>query len=103
RQPGRIVHRARLPPHVALPGVGAALPSASGLLLAAEGAADLCPRRTDVDVGDAAIGAGGGKKGFGLADIEGEDAGREALAHVVVDGDRLFQSLVAERVEDRRE
>src|SRR5208337_5669740 len=58
RQPGRIVHRARLPAHVALPGVGAALPSASGLLLAAEGAADLGSRRTDVDVGDAAIGAG---------------------------------------------
>jgi hypothetical protein len=54
-----VVDRVGRAAHVALPGVGAGLAAAAGLLLAAERAADLGARRADVDVGDAAVGAGG--------------------------------------------
>src|SRR5260221_14530505 len=83
RQGVRIVDRVGRPPHVALPGVGAGFAAAAGLLLAAEGAADLRPARPDIDVGDAAIATRGAEEGLGLAQVGGEDAGAEALRHVV--------------------
>src|SRR5262245_8103260 len=58
------VDRIGLPPHVRLPCVRSGLASAAGLLLAAEGAADLGARGADVDVGDPAIAAGGGQESF---------------------------------------
>ena len=51
--------------HVGLPGVGAALAAAAGLLLAAEGAADLGAAGAGVDVGDAAVAARGGEEELG--------------------------------------
>src|SRR5205807_7631117 len=55
RQLAAVVDRARLPAHVAFPGVGARLTSAASGLLSAEGAADLRTRRANVDVGDPAV------------------------------------------------
>src|SRR3954449_177341 len=69
-----VVDRVGRAAHVALPRVGAGLASAAGLLLAAEGAADLGARRPDVDVGDAAVRAVGGEKALGLGLVAGEDA-----------------------------
>src|SRR5690606_27188217 len=82
---------------------GAGLAAAAGLLLAAEGAADLRARGTDVHVGDAAVAAGGGEESLGRAHVEGEDGGGEALRHRVVERDRLVEALELEEVEDRRE
>src|SRR5262252_5236136 len=58
RQRVRAVDGAGLPAHVGLPAVAARLAPAAGVLLAAEGAADLRAARADVHVGDAAIAAG---------------------------------------------
>src|SRR5690606_10598897 len=60
-----VVDSRGLAPHVPLPGVGAALAPAAGVLLAAEGAADLGAGGADVDVGDAAVRADGAQEGFG--------------------------------------
>src|SRR5690606_23036842 len=51
-----------LAPHVRLPGVGAGLAAAPGVLLPSEGAPDFRTRGADVDVGDPAVGAGGGQE-----------------------------------------
>src|SRR5215207_7378017 len=56
RQGSAEIDRVGGPAHIGLPGVGAGLAAAAGLLLAAEGAADLGAGRADVAVGDAAIG-----------------------------------------------
>ena len=40
---------------------------------------------------------------LGLAQVGGEDARRQALRHAVVEGDRLVEVVVGERVQDRRE
>jgi two-component system sensor histidine kinase PhoQ len=55
-----------LPAHVGLPGVRAGLAAAAGVLLAAEGAADLGARGADVHVGDAAVAAAGGQEPLGV-------------------------------------
>ena len=52
-----VVDGAGLAAHIGLPGVGAGFAPAAGLLLAAEGAADLGAGRADIHIGDAAIGA----------------------------------------------
>src|SRR3954453_22112297 len=62
RQLARVVDRVGGAAHVALPRVGAGLASATGLLLPAEGAADLRAGGADVDVDDAAVRAVGGKE-----------------------------------------
>ena len=54
------VQRVGLASHVGLPGVGAGFAAAAGFLFAAERAADLGAAGADVDVGDAAVAAGGG-------------------------------------------
>src|SRR5699024_4116692 len=55
RQLAGVVDRVRGLPHIGLPRVGAGFASAAGLLLSAEGTADLRSRGADVDVGDAAV------------------------------------------------
>src|SRR6185503_17163358 len=52
--------------HVGAPAVGAGFAAAAGLLLAAEGAADLRPRGADVDVDHAAVGARRREEALGL-------------------------------------
>ena len=82
----RPVDGAGLAAHVGLPGVGARLAAAAGLLLAAEGAADLGARGADVDVGDAAV-ASPRARGTSRprAGSSVKIARREPLRHVVVD------------------
>src|SRR5688572_25624652 len=58
--------------HISLPGIRARLAAAAGFLLAAESAADLGAGGADVDIGDAAIRAGGGNELLGLAEVLGE-------------------------------
>src|SRR5688572_24504237 len=82
--------------HVGLPAVGAGLAPAAGLLLAAEGAADLSAARTDVDVGDAAVRARARDEALGLAHVQGEDGGRQAGADFVVPVNRVVERLVAQ-------
>src|SRR5688500_3282704 len=57
RQVARVIDRVGLAAHVGLPRVGAGLAAAARVFLAAEGAADLRARGTDVHVGDAAVAA----------------------------------------------
>src|SRR5262249_8539210 len=52
---GGEIDRFRLPPHVFLPAIAAALAAAAGLFLATERAADLCPACAGVYVGNSAI------------------------------------------------
>ena len=59
------VDRRRLPAHVELPRVRARFAPAAGLLFPSEGAADLGPRRADVDVGDPAVGPDGREEPLG--------------------------------------
>ena len=89
RQRGAVIDGVGGAAHVGLPGIGAGLAAAAGFLLAAEGAADLGAGRADVDVGDAAVGAGRRDEALGLAQVVGEDRRGQALRHVVVQGDRL--------------
>src|SRR5207302_4792680 len=56
-----------LPPHVRLPRIRSRLAAAAGLLLPAEGAADLRPAGPRVDVGDAAVRSFGGEEALGGA------------------------------------
>jgi len=53
-----------LPPHVGPPGIGAGLATAAGLFFATESPSDFSARGADVDIGDAAIRAGGRQEGF---------------------------------------
>src|SRR6202035_630049 len=80
--------------------VGAGFAASSGFLFAAEGSADFGARGADVDVGDAAVGAGGGEELLGLAEVHGEDAGGEALGDVVVEAEGVVKIGVFEDVED---
>src|SRR5262249_9103312 len=77
--------------------------AAAGLLLAAEGAADLGPARPDVHVDDAAVAAARCHEAIGLAQVGGEDAGGQALRHAVVDGDGVLELAVRHGIEDRGE
>src|SRR5690606_4425328 len=73
RQRVGVVDRVGLAAHVGAPGVRTGLATATGLLLAAEGTTDLGARGPDVDVGDAAVGAGGRQEGLGALEVGGED------------------------------
>src|ERR1700739_3704823 len=84
RQFGGVVDRVGGAPHVGLPRVGAGLPAAAGLLLAAERAADLGARRADVDVWDAAVGPVGRHEPLRFADVTCEDRRRKTLRHGIV-------------------
>src|SRR5689334_16021993 len=68
RQGGGIVDGVGRPPHVRLPCIRAAFAAAAGFLFPAERAADLRAARADVDVGDAAVAAGGTEEALGLTD-----------------------------------
>ncbi len=70
------------------------------LFFAAEGSADLCTGGADVDVGDAAVGAGGGEELLGFAEVHGEDGGGEALGDVVVEAQGVTDVGVLHDVED---
>src|SRR5436190_18919198 len=91
RQIAAVVYRVGRAAHVSLPGIGARLAAAAGLLLAAERTADLRAARPDIHVDDAAIAAGGRHEALGLADVVGEDAGGEPLRHRVVPRDDFLQ------------
>ena len=78
------VDRVRLPSHVGFPRVRAGLPSAAGVLLAAERAADLGARRADVDVGDAAVGAGRREEALGVCKRSVKIADDRPCAHGVL-------------------
>lgn len=86
--------------HVLLPGIGAGFAATAGLFFAAEGSADFGARGAYVDVGDAAVGAGGGEELFSFAQVHGEDAGGEALGYVVVEGKGFGELTIFEDVED---
>src|SRR4051794_8421421 len=62
RQRRSIVDRIRRPAHVILPRIRSRFPATTGGLLATEGAADFGATGADVDVGDAAVAAGGGEE-----------------------------------------
>src|SRR5688572_33007498 len=87
RQVGAVIDGVGRAPHIGAPAVRTALAAAAGILLAAERAADLCARRTNVDVGDPAIRAGGRDKPLGLAQIGREDRAAEALGYAIVERD----------------
>src|SRR6185503_16755247 len=74
--------------------------ASSGLFFAAEGSADLGAGGSDIDVGDAAVGAGGGKELLGFAEVHGKDGGGETLRDFVVQGDGGVEIAVLEDVED---
>src|SRR5258708_38976535 len=63
---GSVVDGVCRPAHVLLPGVGAGFATATSLLFPAKCAADLSPGRANVDVRDAAVGAGDGEEALGL-------------------------------------
>ena len=70
--------------HVGLPGIRAGLAAAAGVLLAAEGAADLGARGAEVDVGDAAVAAGGRQERFRVLQPVGEQRRRQAVRRGVL-------------------
>src|SRR5699024_6284751 len=86
-----------------LPDIGAGFAAAAGLLLAAEGTADLRTARPDVDVGDATVAADIRDEGLGFAHVASENARRKSLGNVVVQGHGLVEVAVAHHIEDRGE
>ena len=58
-----------LPPHVGFPGIGARLAAATGFLFTAKCPAYFGTRRTNIDIGNAAIGALVRQKLFGFQHI----------------------------------
>jgi len=89
-----------LPPHIVLPGIAAAFAPAAGFLFAAEGAPDFSAAGAQVDIGDAAITAVGGKELFSFTQVVGENSRAEPLGHFVMIGKRLVQSPVGDEIED---
>src|SRR5512138_1029663 len=73
RQAVAVVDRVGRPAHVALPRVRSRFTAAAGVLLAAEGAADLRAGGPDVDIGDAAVASRRGEKDLGLLQVPRED------------------------------
>src|SRR5690606_25316481 len=72
RQRVGVVDGIRLPAHIGTPRVRARFAATAGVLLAAEGAADLRTRGADVDVGDAAVRTGRRQEGLGALEVGGE-------------------------------
>src|SRR6185437_741504 len=103
RQVARPVDGVGLAAHIRLPGIGAGLPPAARVLLAAEGAADLGAGSADVDVGDAAVAARGGEEGLRVLQPVGEERGREAVRRGVLLRDRFLHGLDRNKVEDGTE
>src|SRR5215471_14485061 len=100
RQRIGVVDGRGLPAHVGLPRIRTGFAAATRLLLAAECSADLGTRRPDVDIGNAAIGTGGGQEALGLLYVAGEDAGRQALWNGVVERQRVVEFRVAHHIEN---
>src|ERR1017187_6494328 len=103
RQLAGPVERVGLPAHVGLPRVAARFAAAPGILLAAEGAADLGATGADIDVGDAAIAAALAEEGLRRNQVGGEQSRREALRHVVVPVDGFVELVELDQVKDGRE
>src|SRR5699024_2768899 len=94
RQLAGVVDRVRGLPHIGLPRIGAGFASAAGLLLTAEGTADLRSRGADVDVGDAAVRPRDEPLGFG--ELGGEDRRGQPLRDPVVDLERLVEVRIGQ-------
>src|SRR5690606_11752239 len=103
RQVARVVDGVGGAAHVVAPGVGTGFAAAARFFFTTEGAADFRAGRADVDVGNAAVGTGGRQEGFSFAQVVGEDGGRQALGHAVLQGKRVGKFLVAHHVQDGRE
>jgi hypothetical protein len=99
----RPVDRVGLAAHVGLPGVGAGLAAAAGVLLAAEGAADLGAAGADVHVGDAAVAAAWERKRSASQQVVGEDRLDRPCGTSLCRRDRLVEVSYFDHVEDRRE
>eukprot|EP00047_Mylnosiga_fluctuans_P013855 m.33831 g.33831 ORF g.33831 m.33831 type:complete len:546 (+) comp5145_c1_seq1:34-1671(+) len=89
--------------HVLLPRVAAGLAAAAGLLLAAEGTADLSTGRGNVHVDDATVRAEGAGPLEDALQVLGEEAAGQALARLVVDRDGLVEALALHDIEDGHE
>ena len=90
---GTVINSVGLATHVGLPRVGTGLASPARFLLSTEGSTDLRTGRTDVDVGDTAVGTFGGQEALRRLDGVGEDRRRQALGDPVVDGDGLAEFI----------
>src|SRR6202171_6659060 len=66
------VHGIGLAAHVRLPGIGARLAAAAGILFTTEGAADFGARGAEIDVGETAVAGGGRQEGFRVLQSIGE-------------------------------
>src|SRR5690606_11368275 len=99
----RIVDRVGGTPHIGLPRIRSAFAATAGFLLAAEGPADLGAGGADVAVVTPALRAAIASKQLRLAHSAGEDAGGEALRHVVLQPDRLGQIVILHDIENGRE
>merc|ERR1712198_63667 len=96
----RVVDSAGGSPHVLLPRVAAALPSAAGGFFAAKGAANFRAGSGNVDVDDAAVAALWTEPAENIAHIAGKDGGGEALFDGIVDRNRIIETFALENVED---
>src|SRR6266550_5086775 len=76
--------------HVRLPRVGTGLTSPARFLFAAKGTADLGTRRSNVHVGDAAVGTGRRDKSLRFAHVERKDGGGETCADGIVQSNCLI-------------
>src|SRR6185312_15869200 len=103
RQVARPVDGVGLAAHVGPPGIGARLAAAAGVLLPAEGAADLGARGADVDVGNAAVAARAGEEELGVLQPVGEERGAEAVGRRVLLGDGLFDRIDRDEVQNGTE
>src|ERR1700681_2352019 len=103
RQLAAPVDRVGLAAHVCLPGIRAGFAAATGVLLAPEGAADLGPGGTEIDVGDTAITAGSGQEGFRVLQAIGEQRRGQAVRRGVLCRDRIRERGHRDHVQDGRE
>src|SRR5699024_10228496 len=86
RQFVRPVDGVGLAAHVGAPRVGTGFAAATGVLLAAEGAADLGAGGADVDVGDAAVRSDVRQEALGHLHVLREDGAGQALVDAVLHG-----------------
>ena len=75
----------------------------AGFLLAAECATDFGARRSDVHIGNPAIGAARRQEGFSLAQIVGEHRRRQTLRNGIVQLEYCIEVAILDDIEDRRE